>query len=155
MDGDIPSNMYDAAIESMRSEMLYSTSKVFKKCLFYKRLTPHLKDRIVNTVLRSLFDRMMYYFMDFELQVFAPDTFTRAILINLSCRIYEKGDKIAKKDKEITNLSFFFGRVKVYGYGQGKNSHCRYLVSRLPPGSFYGDFNILFNLKSSWDIEAD
>jgi len=116
--GDIPGKMYDGAIESMKNAILFSTVNVFKNWPFYKVLTPKLKDKVVKTVLNNLFEKTMYYFCDFNAQIFAPDTFVRAILTSLDFRIFVEGQKIIKKGGNVTHLNFFFkGEFSLYGYG--------------------------------------
>jgi hypothetical protein len=107
LEGDIPSKLYDGAIESMKNAILFSTVNVFKKWPFYKVLTPKLKDKVVKSVLNNLFEKTMYYFCDFNSQIFAPDTFVRAILTSLDFRSYDEGQRIVKKGGTVSHLNFF------------------------------------------------
>jgi hypothetical protein len=50
-------------------------------------------------------------------------------------------------------LNFFFkGKFSLYGYGSFKNSEKRYKVTNLPEESFFGDFEILFDLPAKFDL---
>ena len=118
LEGDIPGKLYDGAVESMKNAIMFSTVNVFKKWPFYKVLTPKLKDKVIKTVLSNLFEKTMYYFCDFNSQIFAPDTFVRAILTSLDFRSYDEGQRIVKKGGTISHLNFFFkGEFSLYGYG--------------------------------------
>ena len=98
----------------------------------------------------------MFYFCDFHSQTFAPDTFVRAVLTSLDFRSVEEGQLINKKGQQVEFFSFFYqGKVELYGYGNKSDEvQMRYLVSILPEGSFYGDFEIFFDLPSKFDLQA-
>lgn len=65
-EGDIPPKMYDAAIASMSNSILHSTISVFKGYHFFNLLSAPLKDKLVKAVLNTLFEKTIYFFMDFE-----------------------------------------------------------------------------------------
>jgi len=55
----------------------------------------------------------------------------------------------------VAHFTFFYqGKVQLYGYVNKDQERTRFLVANLPEGSFYGDFEIFFELLSNYDLQA-
>ena len=77
--------------------------------------------------------------------IFADAVFTRKILSKLNMRIYNPGDFVNKPGRHFEGLYFIYeGVVEII------DSTERFVITKLPSGSFFGDYNIFFNVKSNF-----
>jgi hypothetical protein len=76
-EGDIPDIIYDIAIDSISNSVMFSTFTAFKSYPFYAQLTPKLKNVIVECILYDLHSKMIYFFNDYQNNIYAPKIFVR------------------------------------------------------------------------------
>lgn len=118
-------------------------------------MPPRLKEELVKCTLRKDYDKTRYYFNDYKYDNKAPFGFVMKVLTNLHCAIFLEGNKLIEFGKPVYNLNIFMkGSVNLYGYGKLNGEEHRVMLSRLPVGSWYGDYQILMNTNSNFDIEA-
>ena len=73
----------------------------------------------------------------------------RKVLAKLSLRIHNQGDYVMGPGRSFECLYLIYdGRVDVI------DSTERFIISSLPTGSFFGDYNILFNVKNNFGYRA-
>ena len=78
------------------------------------------------------------------------------VMTRLNSRLYERGHILIRQGKEVDNLIFINeGCLHIYGYHEFKEQEMlRFKAVTLPKGSWFGDYQILLNLTTNWDIEA-
>ena len=77
-------------------------------------------------------------------------------MISLESSLYDLGDLIVDKGEFLTDLIFIVqGECDLYGIDKLKNGDkIRQKVVRLKEGSWFGDYQILLDVKSTWQMEA-
>lgn len=74
----------------------------------------------------------------------------RRVLTSLVCRTYFCGEPILKAGEEIQNLYFINkGKVNV------ADLFSRFLICTLPSGSFFGEYNLFFDIPSNFNFSAN
>ena len=78
------------------------------------------------------------------------------IMVSLESSLYDIGDEIIQKGEKIRGLIFIInGHCDLYGIKRMSNDEkLKLKVVRLKTGSWYGDYQILLNTRSSWTLEA-
>jgi len=77
-------------------------------------------------------------------------------MVALDCTIYEEGDVIVRKGDHLEEIHFIIkGSSMVIGtHIKPDGEEVRLNVVMLREGSWYGDYNILFKLKSTFELVA-
>ena len=94
-----------------------------------------------------------FFFEDFRGKNKAPWSFMVGVLTNLDCAMYKPGDVIIPVRKKVEELIIIEqGYCKLYAFSpsRDKTHEEKQLVVRLPSKSWYGEFQILLNLESSF-----
>lgn len=151
----LPDDIYDSAIEFVKTSIRFSARELFHEYPYYKNLPPRLKAQVANQVMGNFYDVCRFFFKDYKTGTNAPYPFIRKMLTQLSCCIYLTGDKIIEVNKPVRNLTFFVkGNVNINGFDKVNGEPFRFLITRLPPGSWFGDYQLLTSSNSIFEIEA-
>ena len=77
------------------------------------------------------------------------------VLTSLEGQLYLPGDVILRRHQRVDNLIFFErGKCNLYGFHDRDDETVKMLIVRLSEGSWYGDFQILTEHASSFQLEA-
>ena len=85
-----------------------------------------------------------------------PKPFVIKVVTNLSSQLYMEHEKIFEYGRPLDSLVFAsVGSLDLHGYFKMHDGDVvRQKVVTIPPGGWFGDYQILLNLRSSWDLEA-
>ena len=77
-------------------------------------------------------------------------------MVSLESTLYDVGDMIVEKGTYLDDMIFICnGECDLYGLHKLDNGDkLRQKVVTLKEGSWFGDYQILLNVKSSWQMEA-
>ena len=98
-----------------------------------------------------------FFFEDVIGKYKTTDEVMYAILTNLDSALYQPGEAIIKHMAKVDELILIQqGHCHLYGYSKDKSSGMEQKVNfiNLPRYSWYGDFQILLNLNSTFQMEA-
>ena len=133
--------IYDSAIDFVKTSIRFSARELFHGYPYYKMLPPRLKEQVTKRVMHQFYETCQFFFNDYKYGSVAPDGFARKILTKLSCSIYLSGDKIVESGKAVQHMTFFVkGNVNVNGFEKVNGEPFRFLITKLPPGSWFGDY---------------
>ena len=97
---------------------------------------------------------MRYFFRDLNNKNKCPNSFIERIVINLDMELYQPGETIVTPGQQIENLRFVYqGSCLLYGKDSFESKD-EFFVCKLPTGSWFGDYQILLNLKNTWRLVA-
>lgn len=100
-------------------------------------------------------DRFQYFFNDYVANIFAPPFLVQKIVTNLKCKLYKTGELIVQRGDFVSSLHFlYFGVGHLYGFFEYNDEQLRTKVVTLKKGSWFGDYQIMLNTRSTWDLEA-
>ena len=97
-----------------------------------------------------------YFFEDKNGKNKASDLFINEVLTQLDSRLYEPGEIIMERNSRVRDLIFIAqGTCKLFGFYEQKDGDLiRMVIVRLREGSWYGDFQVLMDCESSFELEA-
>ena len=77
-------------------------------------------------------------------------------MVNLDSSLYDFGASLVQKGEMLDDLIFIVeGKCDLYGVHKMPNGEkFRQKVVRLKKGAWFGDYQILLDVKSSWEMEA-
>lgn len=138
--------VYDNAAEYIETTYEHGLVQSFKDSEFFDLLTPKLKNKLVFELLDSYYKKFYFFFNDIQEKVFADDVFIRKILSSMHCQIFFPSVKVVEIGKEVFSIYFIYkGTITVNAEGEEE-------LTCLPSGSFFGDYQILFDLKSNYEF---
>jgi len=77
------------------------------------------------------------------------------LLGSLDCRLYKPGDNVCTRNEKIHRLILLAeGSCNLYGYCEVRGVEHKIALSHLPERSWYGDFQILLEVQSTFQLEA-
>jgi len=101
-------------------------------------------DLIQNTRVFKEFERSFNHFFEE-----CERGFTNEIIINMYCRIYTPGKTVIAYKSNVKEMYFIRqGLVEVYN-NENDEIHKEKPILYLPKNSYFGDYQILYNLKSN------
>ena len=157
VDNTLEGKTYDDALIYIEDSIRFSTRQSFENNKFWRLLHPKLKNRLVSQALNLQIHVMRFFFEDYVERQKAPPGFVTKIMTHLDATVYSKGDFIVRNGDTVDALYFF-----IQGRGQLKGTLVRdghdpesILVCNLVEGSWFGDYQILFGQKSTWDLFAN
>ena len=119
----------------------------------FKMMPDKLKNQLVFAVLKGYYDLFFFFFQDLELNHQSEENFIRRVLTNLDCQIFDSGSLstsiIVRAGKDVENI-YFVQRNKV----DVIDAKQLFVLATLPEGSWFGDFNSFFRLKSKYNYTA-
>ena len=115
-----------------------------------------LQEKLFDSILGKTVKRFDFFFNDYNFGNHCSKTFIMHIMTRLNSRLYERGSIMIKQNKRVDNLILVNqGCLHIYGYYVIKDEEMlRFKAVTIPKGSWYGDYQILLNITSNWDIEA-
>ena len=112
-----------------------------------------MKNQIAFAVLKSYYDRYIFFFQDIVMNHQSGENFVRRILTSLDCQIFDSGSVstsiIVKAGKEVDHV-YFIQKNKV----DVVDARGIFILSTLLEGSWFGDFNVFLELKSKFTYKA-
>ena len=110
----------------------------------------------MQSVLGAQIQQIHFFFEDVNDYQKAPPNFISQIMVSLDSTIYDDGDLIIRKGDHVENLDFIIkGSAMIIGtHVKPSGEKLRLNVVKLVEGSWFGDYNILFKLKSTFELEA-
>ena len=124
---------------------LYDFNLIIEEFPFYQQLLPKLQTELIqNTAVFQDFEKSFNHFFDE-----CERGFTNEVIISLYCRIYTPGKVIISYHSTVKEIYFLRqGQVDVFNNGQDEIVKEKPLFY-LPQHSYFGDYQVLFNLKSN------
>ena len=110
----------------------------------------------MRVVLHQQFLLWQYFFEDFNGKMKAPDAFMIAVVTKLKSHIHDSGMMIFDRGQEVKELHLIAqGNCELYGYyTDSAGVEYRTLIVNLPTCSWYGDFQILLDIKTTFEFYA-
>lgn len=151
----ITNYMYDEAINYIGVIQSFSICTSFKDHRFWRDLSPQLQQRLFNSVLANTVNRFEFFFNDYNLNVHAPPLLVQSIVVEMNAHLIRKNDYLIKKDQYVDFLYFLYvGVAHLHGFPEINGKTYRVNVATLKKGSWFGDYQIMVNVPSSWDLMA-
>ena len=101
---------------------------------------------------------VQYFLEDYRGRNKAPLSFLVGVLTNLDCQLFKPDEVIIPARKPVEQLIIIeHGDCNLYGFSPSREDKTvmeKNIVVRLPRRSWYGEFQILLNLDSSFQLEA-
>ena len=110
---------------------------------------------MVLKVLGKQMSTFEFFFQDFAGKDKAPESFMISVLTNLDSRLFDKGSVLIEENGKVEDLIVAGeGKLKLYGFYDHRGERHKMHIVNLPVCSWYGDFQILLDLESSFQLEA-
>ena len=146
--------LYDAVFRSIEISEKYSTRQAFAQNYFYNELPPRLKHKFVDAVLGDTVNRIKFFFNDLNDVNDCPRSFIVRIVTELDMELFHPDETIIEPGQVIKYLRFVSqGSCMIYGKDNVMDKN-EFFVCKLPQGSWFGDYQILLNLKCQWRLVA-
>lgn len=147
--------MYDEAIDYIGVIQTFSICTSFKEHHFWKGLTPQLQQRLFNSVLSNTINRFEFFFNDYNQNIHAPPLLIQRLVVEMNAHLIRKGDYLVKKDEPVEFLQLIYvGVAHLHGYMDVHDETYRVNVATLKKGSWFGDYQIMVGVPSTWDLIA-
>lgn len=119
-----------------------------------------MKYKLVNNVLLDQSLAFTYFFEDFQERQRAPKNFIMKVLTQLTSVMFKPDDMIIEYRKKVSDLIVIQrGDCNLYGVeridtGNQDSDLEKFHVVTLPEQSWFGDFQVLLDVESSFQLEA-
>lgn len=142
--------IYDETVEYVKISYLYGVVQTLHgDHQFYVNLTPELKKKLVFTLLSNYYQKLFFFFNDNINHNYADLIFIRKILSRLDCVLYLNNSKIVASSKQFHSIFFIWkGSVTIVC------PSFKYQIAKLPEESFFGDYQIILNIRSEFNFIA-
>ena len=78
-----------------------------------------------------------------------------AVLTSLDSRLFETGHVLIEENEKVKDLIIAAeGKLKLYGFYDHRDERIKMHIVNLPVRSWFGDYQIMLNLESSFQLEA-
>eukprot|EP00347_Sterkiella_histriomuscorum_P018225 403346317 len=134
---------YDQAQEFIKISYLKGLELQFKKNKYYKILPPNLREKLAQTVLGDYEIKFQCFFHDSESNIKAHHNF---VVVKKEAEKSAFLTKFVHADFNTQSDETFHKKQK-----QSEDE----IIAYLPDGSFFGDYQILFNLPSNFDFHSN
>ena len=101
-------------------------------------------------------ERLSYFFNDYTNDVYAPASYVQALVTNLSAKMFRSEEMIFRRNDKVDKFVFIYvGVAHLYGYDTLQNGEViRQKTITLKKGSWFGDFQIMLDKATTWDVQA-
>ena len=141
----IQPTLYNDIRKYVEQAFLYDFNLVIEEFQFYQQITPKMQtDLIQNTRVFKEFERSFNHFFEE-----CERGFTNELIISMYCRIYTPGKTVISYKSNVKEMYFIRqGLVEVYN-NENDEIQKEKPILYLPKFSYFGDYQILYNLKSN------
>ena len=141
----IQPTLYNDIRKYVEQAFLYDFNLVIEEFPFYQQITPKMQtDLIQNTRVFKEFEKSFNHFFEE-----CERGFTNEMIINMFCRIQNPGKTVISYKSNVKEMFFIRqGLVEVYNNENDEIMKDQPILY-LPKYSYFGDYQILFNLKSN------
>ena len=96
-----------------------------------------------------------FFFEDFAGKNKAPEDFIVGILTQLTMSLYRPGDIILRQNEKVEDLILIEkGSCNLYGFQKYEGEIEKLLIAKLIEFGWYGDYHILLEVESKFELEA-
>jgi hypothetical protein len=139
--------LYDTILNTIEIAMEHDFNMIVEEFNFYNQLTPRLQNDVINALFTDFFEQFEHFFS------YCGVGFRNEFIVNMLSRIYKPG-MVVINPRERLNYIYFIAKGFVTFYDSDdldkKSPH-----AQMTEGSWFGDSNVLFDLKSNYTIMAD
>ena len=141
----IQPTLYNDIRKYVEQAFLYDFNLVIEEFQFYQQITPKMQtDLIQNTRVFKEFERSFNHFFEE-----CERGFTNELIIQMYCRISTPGKCVISYKSNVKEMYFIRqGLVEVYN-NENDELDKEKPILYLPKFSYFGDYQILYNLKSN------
>ena len=141
----IQPTLYNDIRKYVEQAFLYDFNLVIEEFQFYQQITPKMQtDLIQNTRVFKEFERSFNHFFEE-----CERGFTNELIIGMYCRIYTPGKTVISFKSNVKEM-YFIRQGLVEVYNNENDEHVKDTpILYLPKYSYFGDYQILYNLKSN------
>jgi len=141
----IQPTLYNDIRKYVEQAFLYDFNLVIEEFPFYQQITPKMQtDLIQNTRVFKEFEKSFNHFFEE-----CERGFTNEMIINMFCRIQNPGKVVISYKSNVKEMFFIRqGLVEVYNNENDEEIKDKPILY-LPKYSYFGDYQILYNLKSN------
>jgi len=137
--------LYNDIKNYINQAFLYDYNLVIEEFPFYQQMTPQMQTQLISqTAQFKRFERNFNHFFEE-----CERGFINELIISLYCRIYQPGKTVISYKSSVKEMYFIkTGQVEVFN---NENDELRKEepILYLPTFSYFGDYQILYNLKSN------
>ena len=153
-DEKIPGPLYYSIKRFVEASLKNDFNMIIEDFDFYYKLKPSLRFELVDELFGEFISKFKILFMNPKEGQYQEKGFTTDFVMNLYCRVYIPGQDIVKFQEYFDEMYLIregsISVIHVEEFGK-KESQKRYMeVIELPPNSFFGEYNIVLNLKSMY-----
>jgi hypothetical protein len=141
----IQPTLYNDIRKYVEQAFLYDFNLVIEEFQFYQQITPKMQtDLIQNTRVFKEFEKSFNHFFEE-----CERGFTNELIISMYCRIYTPGKTVISYKSNVKEMYFIRqGLVEVFNNENDEIEKDKPILY-LPKYSYFGDYQILYNLKSN------
>jgi hypothetical protein len=141
----IQPTLYNDIRKYVEQAFLFDFNLVIEEFPFYQQITPKMQtDLIQNTRVFKEFEKSFNHFFEE-----CERGFTNEMIINMFCRIQNPGKTVISYKSNVKEMFFIRqGLVEVYNNENDEEKKDQPILY-LPKYSYFGDYQILYNLKSN------
>lgn len=141
----IQPTLYNDIRKYVEQAFLYDFNLVIEEFQFYQQITPKMQtDLIQNTRVFKEFEKSFNHFFEE-----CERGFTNELIISMYCRIYTPGKVVISYKSNVKEMYFIRqGLVEVFN-NENDEVEKEKPILYLPKYSYFGDYQILYNLKSN------
>ena len=114
----IENDIYEKCLSFMKQSFKYSVYNVYHTYPFFKQMPPRLKEKLFRACMTHELKQMAYFFHDKIQNQKADIGLMRKIICALNCSMFEPGQVIIEKGKDVDGVFFIFE-----GYAEIMNTY--------------------------------
>lgn len=149
---ELPPEVYRDSEKFLDVIYNYEVRYIFQSQDFNDQLIPSVRRNLAYQCLKNYYIKFKYFFYEPRLGFQAPEKFINDCLINIEPRVFMPGHRIFSRNEYMDHIYFIEkGSVIVKDYFDHKQ------IIRLEEGDFFGDYQILLEIRSniSYDVSED
>lgn len=139
----LPTKMYHLIKETITDAFVYDYNLIMEEFSFFNELPADLRNRISDLLFKPFKNNFSNFFTNTDL------AFQNYLIVNMFCRLSSPGKTLIQYGQKFSELYFISkGSVVLYDQ-QGVTPFLQ-----LPKHSYFGDYQILFDLRANFTVKV-
>jgi hypothetical protein len=155
----IPGPLYYSIKRFVEASLTEDFNMIVEDFDFYYKLKPSLRYELVEELFGEFANKFNILFINPKEGQYQEKAFTSDFIINLYCRVYIPGQDIIKFQERFDEMFLIreggISVIHVKSFGRHESQNRYMELIELPQNSFFGEYQIVFNLKSMFIYKSN
>jgi len=139
----IPNKLYHSIKEFIQDAFVYDFNLIIEEFSFYNELPASIQNQISESLFKTFKHQFNNFFLNTDIG------FQHQLIVSMYCRIYEPGKVLVSYGQKITEMYFISKGSAVFFDQKGVTPFLQ-----LPQYSFFGEYQLMFDLRSNFVVKV-